>query len=138
MKLRSKSILRRWSMTSDSNFSTFLTISSLIQSVRCSSSRIRINDFAIIIFASFKIHTSRFRRTFRKRLRQMFNISDLKSSSIQSTKFFLNCFHSVSSFKSSRSYEVIAVCTKMFLSTLRMRAFSESESSLFNESRSER
>jgi hypothetical protein len=125
-------------MTFDSNFSALLTISFSIQNVKCSFSRIRIKNLAIIIFASFQIHTSRFRSALRKRLRRMFNISDLKSSSIQPTKFSLNCCHSVSSFKSFRSYKVIVVCTKMFLSTLRMRASFESESSLFDESESER
>jgi hypothetical protein len=128
MRLRSKSILRRRLITSELNVSTLLTISSSIQSVRCSSSRVRIKNFAIVICESFKIHTSRFRRAFRKRLRRMFNISDLKSSSIQSTKFSLNCSHSVSSFRFSKSYEIIVVCTKVFLSTLRMKATSESES----------
>jgi hypothetical protein len=121
--MRFKSILRRWSMRSDSNFSVLLTISSSIQNVRCSFSRVRINDFAIIIFASFKIHTLRFRKTFRKRLRRMFNTSDLKSSSISSTKFFLNCSHNVSFFRFSRSYEIIVVCTKLFLSILRKKEF---------------
>jgi hypothetical protein len=130
MRLRSKSILRRWSMTSDSNFSALLTISSSVQRVECSFSRVRIKNFAMIILEFFKIHKSRFRKAFRRRLRQIFNTSDMQSSSIQSTKFFLNCFHNVSSFKSSRSYEVIVVCTKMFLSILRTKTstFSDSES----------
>jgi hypothetical protein len=128
MRLRSKSIFRRRLITSELNVSPLLTISSSIQSVRCSFSRIRIKNFAIVICESFKTHTSRFRRTFRKRLRRMFNISDLKSSSIQSTKFSLNCFHSVSFFRSSRLYEIIVVCAKMFVSILRTRASSESRS----------
>ncbi len=107
-----------------------LTISSSIQSVRRSSSRVRIKNFAMITFSSFKTHTSRLRRAFRRRLRRMFNTPDLKSSSVQSTKSSLNCSHSVSSFKSSRSYEVIVVCTKMFLSTLRTRTSSELGSGL--------
>jgi hypothetical protein len=131
MRLRSKSILRRWSMTSDWNFSALLTISSSIQSVRCSSSRVRINELAIVILESFKTHTPRFRRAFRRRLRRMFNIPDLKSSSVQSAKSSLNCSHSVSSLKSSRSYEIIVACTKMFLSTLRMRAWATSGSGLY-------
>jgi hypothetical protein len=109
-----------------------MTISSSIQSVRCSFSRIPIKNFAIVICEFFKIHTSRFRRAFRKRLRRMFNTSDLKSSSIQSTKFSLNCFHSVSFFRFSRSYKIIVVCTKMFLFILRTRT------STFLDSRSER
>jgi hypothetical protein len=130
MRLRSKSILRRRLITSELNASTLLTISSSIQKMKCSFSRIRIKNFAIIICESFKIHTSRFRRVFRRRFKRIFNISDLKSSSIQSTKFFLNCSYNVSSFKSFRSYEIIVVCTKMFLSILRMRAtmFSDSKS----------
>jgi Golgi nucleoside diphosphatase len=128
MRLRSKSILRRRLITSELNVSTLLMISFSIQNVKCSFSKIRINDFAIIICEFFKIHTSRFRRAFRSRLRRMFNISDLKSSSIQSTKFFLNCSHNVSFFKFSRSYEIIVVCTKMFLSTFRIEAFSELKS----------
>jgi hypothetical protein len=91
----------------------------------------------MIIFESFKIHTSRFRRAFRKRLKRMFSTSILKSSSIHSAKFFLNCSHSVSFFMSSRSYEVIAVCTKLFLSTLRTKALVE-ESMRFDESKSEK
>jgi hypothetical protein len=145
MRLRFKSILRRRLITFELNVSTLLTISSSIQNVRCFFSRIRIKNFAIIICESFKIHMFRFRRAFRKRLRRMFNISDLKSFSIQSTKFFLNCFHNVSFFRFSRSYEIIVVCTKMFLSILRIRATSESELYLSDliamksdESRSER
>ncbi len=102
----------------------------------------------MIIFESFKIHTSRFHRAFRKRLRRMFSTSILKSSSVHSAKFSLNCSHSVSFFMSSRSYEVIAVCTKLFLSTLRTKALCDSElfssrliierSMRFDESESER
>jgi hypothetical protein len=138
MRLRSKSILRRWSMTSDSKFSTLLTIFVSNKKVRCSFSRIRIRNFAMIILTSFKTHTFCFRRAFRRRLRRIFNISDLKSSSIQPTKSFLNCSHSVSFFRFSRSYEIIAVYTKMFLSILRTRASFESESPLFDESGPER
>jgi hypothetical protein len=108
----------------------FVILIVIVSDVKCSFSRIRINELAIIILESFKIHTLRFCRAFRKRLRRIFNTSNLKSSLVQSTKFSLNCSHNVSSFKSFRSYEVIVVCTKMFLSILRTKVstFSDSES----------
>ncbi len=112
-------------MTSDSNFSELLTSSSSIQKTEYSFSRIRVKDFAMIIFESFKIYTSRFRRAFRKRLKQLFSTSILKSSFVHSAKFSLNCSQSVSFFMSSRLYEVIAACMKSFLSTLRTRLKSE-------------
>jgi hypothetical protein len=135
-------------MTFNLNFLKLLTISSSIQKIECSFSIIWIKDFAMIIFTSFKIHTFRFRKTFCKRLKRIFSTFVLKSSSIHSAKFFLNCFQSVSFFMSSQSYEVIAVCMKLFLSTLRTKALCESElflsrliamkSMRFDESKSEK
>jgi hypothetical protein len=97
------------------SFNMHLSTSSSVHSVESSSWSASYRDFAMMMFLSFNIHTSRLRKTSRRRRKRVFN-TNLKSSSVHSSKSFWNCFHRLVFLKSFFSQMLILCEMYSFLS----------------------
>jgi hypothetical protein len=96
-----------------------LRIFSSVHSVDFSSWSVWYRDFAMMIFLSFKTHTSRRCKTSLILLNELFDtfVSDLKSFSIQSLKSSQDCSYRLVFLKFAFSHFFIIIFIKAFLSS---------------------
>jgi hypothetical protein len=109
--LRSKFVFRKILMMMKMKFSSskHLNISSSVHLGEFFSWRMLYRAFSIVIFSSLDAHTSRLLKVSRNRRKRAYETSDLKSSSVHSSKFFKYWFHKFSSMRLSFSHSLIFV-----------------------------